>query len=609
MYGFCFWGVPEKMIPANRKNEISSECILDDSGILWYTIKWKRLQNGKKPKGVIPMNLKTLFAAAAAMMLVLTPLSASASESTEETTTSISSETETTVETTTAETKVTEETTTAETKVTEETTTAETKVTEETTTAETEVTEETTTAETEVTEETTAAETEVTEETTEATESQLSGMVQDEEGNWYYYVDGVPMTGVFAAVPDYPAGDIGGDGIADAADASLILNAAAQEGVEGISAAELLLAFAPELTAEDISRYADIGADGRIDAQDAAAILNYAAELGADGDPLPLGYAVYYADADGVLQSGWITDEEGNTYYAAENFRLHTGWMQYEELSYYFTESGLMLTGWQELGGNTCYFHPDGSAAKGFTELGDAVYWFGDGGIMGSGWLDIDGATYYFTEEGIMCTGITVIDGVKKRFDSDGVYNPLKICLDAGHYAKYNRSPVNSAYWESEMTWKLHLYLKAELEEYGIEVMTTRAEQEVDLAVVERGKLAKGCDLFLSLHSDAANNSSLDMPTAYCTITEEVNPLGILLADKVHEVMGTTQEGGIRNRVGDNGDYYGVLRGAASVGVPGILMEHSYHTNLRSTNWLLVDTNLQKLAEAEAALISDYYLN
>ena len=316
MYGFCFWGMPEKMIPANRKNEISSECILDDSGILWYTIKWKRLQNGKKPKGVIPMHLKTLFAAAAAMMLVLTPLSASASESTEETTTSISSETETTVETTTAETKVTEETTTAE-----------TETTVETTTAETEVTEETTTAETEVTEETTATETEVTEETTEATESQLSGMVQDEEGNWYYYADGVLMTGVFAAVPDYPAGDIGGDGVADAADASLILNAAAQEGVEGISAAELLLAFAPELTAEDISRYADIGADGRIDAQDAAAILNYAAELGADGDPLPLGYAVYYADADGVLQSGWITDEEGNTYYAAENFRLHTGWM------------------------------------------------------------------------------------------------------------------------------------------------------------------------------------------------------------------------------------------------------------------------------------------
>lgn len=43
----------------------------------------------------------------------------------------------------------------------------------------------------------------------------------------------------------------------------------------------------------------------------------------------------------------------------------------------------------------------------------------------------------------------------------------MKICLDAGHYGKYNQSPVNKAYWESEFTWKFHLLLKAELERYG----------------------------------------------------------------------------------------------------------------------------------------------
>ena len=32
-----------------------------------------------------------------------------------------------------------------------------------------------------------------------------------------------------------------------------------------------------------------------------------------------------------------------------------------------------------------------------------------------------------------------------------------KICLDAGHYAKYNRSPVVPEYYESVMNWKLHL--------------------------------------------------------------------------------------------------------------------------------------------------------
>ena len=44
------------------------------------------------------------------------------------------------------------------------------------------------------------------------------------------------------------------------------------------------------------------------------------------------------------------------------------------------------------------------------------------------------------------------------------------VCLDAGHYGKYNRSPAVPAYYESVRMWDLHLLLKAELEKYGIEV-------------------------------------------------------------------------------------------------------------------------------------------
>ena len=71
------------------------------------------------------------------------------------------------------------------------------------------------------------------------------------------------------------------------------------------------------------------------------------------------------------------------------------------------------------------------------------------------------------------------------------------LCLDAGHAGEYNQSPVVAAYYESNMNWKLHLLLKAELEGYGIQVKTTRASQGRDLALDKRGKAAKGCDLFL----------------------------------------------------------------------------------------------------------------
>ena len=88
----------------------------------------------------------------------------------------------------------------------------------------------------------------------------------------------------------------------------------------------------------------------------------------------------------------------------------------------------------------------------------------------------------------------------------------MKICIDAGHYAKYNKSPVNAKYYESEMTWKLHEYLKKELESLGIKVITTRSDQTKDLGLTSRGNKASGCDLFLSIHSNACNTESEDFP-------------------------------------------------------------------------------------------------
>ena len=42
------------------------------------------------------------------------------------------------------------------------------------------------------------------------------------------------------------------------------------------------------------------------------------------------------------------------------------------------------------------------------------------------------------------------------------------VCVDAGHFGKYNQSPAVPEYYESNMNWKLHLLLNAELEKRGI---------------------------------------------------------------------------------------------------------------------------------------------
>lgn len=200
------------------------------------------------------------------------------------------------------------------------------------------------------------------------------------------------------------------------------------------------------------------------------------------------------------------------------------------------------------------------------------------------------------------------LNGVKSDIPTPSYPSKDKIlvCLDAGHIGKYNQSPSVPAYYESDFTWKFHLYLKEELEKYGIIVILTRGDQYESMGVYERGLASIGCDLFISIHSDASNNTSYTNPSAYCCINGSADKIGLQLAQVIQKDMGTAPAQ-LYHRVGENGDYYGVLRGCTAVGVPGVLLEHSFYTNPTSAKWMLNDDNLKKLAQDEALVIAQYF--
>lgn len=184
----------------------------------------------------------------------------------------------------------------------------------------------------------------------------------------------------------------------------------------------------------------------------------------------------------------------------------------------------------------------------------------------------------------------------------------IRICLDAGHYGNYNQSPVVPGYYEAQMTWKLHLLLKKELEAYGIEVIQTRSNQAKDMGLTARGKASKGCDLLLSIHSNAASTESVDYPLVIVMQNGKGDALGNKMAECIETVMGTKQDGRITKKKGTyGGEWYSVLAGADAVGTMGMIIEHSFHTNVAATKWLLVDANLEKLAEAEAKVVAEHY--
>lgn len=198
----------------------------------------------------------------------------------------------------------------------------------------------------------------------------------------------------------------------------------------------------------------------------------------------------------------------------------------------------------------------------------------------------------------------------------------IKICLDAGHYGKYNAGVV-SGYYESDMTWELHNYLKAELESYGFEVGVTRTDKNKDLEVSQRGLKSKGYDLFLSLHSNAASGQSADYVALYHLVednTTKVDEVSKAVAEKlapvIANVMGTKQKYQVLTRPVDfdrdkdgylNDNYYGVLHGADLANTAGIIIEHSFHTNPAACKWLMNSSNLKKLAAEEAKVLADYY--
>lgn len=200
------------------------------------------------------------------------------------------------------------------------------------------------------------------------------------------------------------------------------------------------------------------------------------------------------------------------------------------------------------------------------------------------------------------------------------------VCLDAGHYGKYNRSPANKAYYESDMAWKLHMLVKGYLESYDIIVTQTRDSQDKDKDLYERGMASKDSDLFLSYHSNATGsgiNESIDHVAVYhltddttTDIDEASKEFANMIAPVIAETMGTTHGSKVLTRLSSNDrnndgmmndNYYGVLNGARAAGTPGLILEHSFHTNTRMTNWLLDEKNLDKLAQAEAKIIAQWF--
>lgn len=190
----------------------------------------------------------------------------------------------------------------------------------------------------------------------------------------------------------------------------------------------------------------------------------------------------------------------------------------------------------------------------------------------------------------------------------------VRIVIDPGHIVGGNAwgteyDNVVSGYSEAKMSTALSHYMRDYLESYGIEVKLTREEETAYyLDLKTRGYMAEGYDFFLALHSNAGGTSQ-NAVYAFCCVDGKADAIGAKLTAAIAKTMGVT-DGGVVHRYSDDypgQDYYCVVRAAKAVGVSGILMEHSYHTNPSVRAWLMDQNNLKKLGKAEADVIAKYF--
>ena len=210
----------------------------------------------------------------------------------------------------------------------------------------------------------------------------------------------------------------------------------------------------------------------------------------------------------------------------------------------------------------------------------------------------------------------------------------LVICLDPGHFRGSSGACTDDGktYRECDFVLDVGLRLRDILrDKYGIECRMTRENEKIevfgrvnyDSNVELRGLYSEGCNIFISLHTNAnahgvhgydtwyqpvyINKPMVILNTMACDdelMVDMANRLGVALAEKNYELgiaandtFATMRAGAVPAwgawhdddpssaglvcwRKGNRGDYYGVLRGSNSVGVPGMIIEHAYHTVL-----------------------------
>lgn len=187
----------------------------------------------------------------------------------------------------------------------------------------------------------------------------------------------------------------------------------------------------------------------------------------------------------------------------------------------------------------------------------------------------------------------------------------LVIVIDPGHGGK-NEGTTENGFLEKSMTMITAQAMYEELLQYDdVQVYLTRTE-DVDMSLKERAQFAAevNADFLFSIHYNASANHTLfgsevwipSMPPlnaygyqfGYCQMLE-MQDMGLYLR-------------GIKTRLNDKGtDYYGIIREAATLSIPAVIIEHCHVDEARDVGFCDTEEDWITFGKANARAVAKYF--
>lgn len=211
-----------------------------------------------------------------------------------------------------------------------------------------------------------------------------------------------------------------------------------------------------------------------------------------------------------------------------------------------------------------------------------------------------------------MLLGTLAAQGMSARADArvQPVDDTVVIVIDPGHGGtQLGTTPKGFEEKSAALITAKAMY--DELSKYdNVKVYLTRTE-DVKLTLKERAEYAKSveADFLFSIHYNASETHDFFGSEVWVSCLQPYHAYGYQFGCVQMQTM--REKGlfwrGVKTRVGDRGDYYGIIRESVALEFPAVIIEHCYADEARDAAFCNTKEKQEELGRADALSVAKYF--